>query len=210
MHPLSPPPEERLLGLVVVVATLSSVAFVVLFLAVTGRVVEGFDLGVTVFLLVFLIADAVFAAILLRAWLARLRFPVPQVWVSAHPLRVGEEARWRYVQRFSRPLGPEVEAWMQLVFREEATYQRGTETVTVTHEDVVDEWPLDLTGAQAGEVELEGRLQIPREGMHTFRARRNRLRWFLRVRAQIPNWPDFQRAYELTVLPEVVPAGGEG
>jgi hypothetical protein len=45
------------------------------------------------------------------------------------------------------------------------------------------------------------RLMIPPGTMPTFRSEHNKILWTLRVRGDIPRWPDIKEEYEITVLP---------
>ena len=83
--------------------------------------------------------------------------------------------------------------------REEATYSRGTTTVTdknvfvsVPVFDTANPWDM-----QSGRV----RLMVPPGTMPTFRAEHNKILWHLHVRGDIPRWPDIKEEYEITVLP---------
>ena len=47
-------------------------------------------------------------------------------------------------------------------------------------------------------------LQIPKDGMHTFIASRNKLQWFIHVKINFAKWPDYEEDFEIKVLPEMV------
>lgn len=96
--------------------------------------------------------------------------------------------------------------WMktQLVFRETATYQRGTDTTTVTHNNVMDEYEepgLDFRGGQM--LSKAYTFVIPEDGMHTLKVRRNALEWFIKFEADIPSLPNFVEEFEIVVLPQI-------
>ncbi len=165
----------------------------------------GLLLGLALAGLLFLLAYGVHRW---ERWVA----PPPQLEVSAHPLRVGETVRWRFLQPLRRPPIPGEEVWMELVLREDAVYRRGTERVHLQEERVAASWPVP-GGGTGGLWVAEGRLTIPREGMHTFRSEHHRIRWILRVVRRPPETPEAlwtSFAYELEVAPEVAPpAEGE-
>ena len=83
--------------------------------------------------------------------------------------------------------------------REEATYQRGTDTRTDKHVftriDVAEtDQPIDIARGS-------GTLEIPADTMHSFEAPRNKIVWSLQVVAEIPNWPDVGEEHKLVIRP---------
>ena len=134
--------------------------------------------------------------------LASIKVDKPELTISQRELRVGESFTVLYGQRFRRASEVDHIA-VELVFRESATYSRGTDTETVRHEEIVaaHEIPGGLF-----EVEEEFRqdfsFTIPDGSMHTFAARHNELKWFVRVHVDLVNWPDLREEYEIHVLPE--------
>lgn len=85
---------------------------------------------------------------------------------------------------------------------EEATYQRGTDTVTDTNTfvtyDLVRVAEPDARRLSAGD---DARLDLPTDTMHSFEASRNKIRWQLKATGAIPRWPDIEDTFELTLLP---------
>lgn len=135
-------------------------------------------------------------------WIAGIKLSPPEVTLSRDALRPGEEFSLRFKQEVRKPVDV-TRMTFQLVFRETATYRRGTNTVTVTHELPIEEWEQPGGRFETGRTLLEERaLRVPPEGMHTFIANRNKLQWFLKVNVQLPNWPDVKEEYEVRVLPE--------
>ena len=91
---------------------------------------------------------------------------------------------------------------LEWLFRESATYRRGTDTFTDTHERLLGEWEHPDRAFPAGAEFLEERtFAVPPDAMHTFAAPRNALRYFLRVRVEMPGWPDVREEYEVRVPP---------
>lgn len=138
----------------------------------------------------------------LAPFLARAKVAVPQAFVSQHPMRVGERFTFAFRLRLRQPM--EVQRIrLQWLFRETAIYQQGKGTRAEIHERLIEEeYPASLV--KLGDTfYLERSFQVPADGMHTFIASHNKLQWFLRVRVEIPRWPDFQEEYEVTVLPEM-------
>jgi hypothetical protein len=88
---------------------------------------------------------------------------------------------------------------IELEGREEATYRRGTDSTTDTHVFVshalVDQLPPEIVGS--GRVKVE----LPANSMHSFVAPNNRIVWMLRVKGEVPNWPDTSDEFPLQVGP---------
>lgn len=126
----------------------------------------------------------------------------PEVSVSSTTLRVGEPFTLTYQQSFKS--GADVgRILMQLIFRERATYRRGTDTVTVTHDWLMQQFETPPRRFEAGETFNDRRtFKIPEDAMHSFAANRNSLQWFIKVTVEMSGWPDFNEEYPITVLAE--------
>jgi len=136
--------------------------------------------------------------------IARTRVSAPDIAISSASLRAGEEFTLTYQQLFKGNVEVKRIAY-QLIFRETAIYRRGTDTVTVHHENVIEEIEIPGRQFQAGESfnDLK-RLHIPNEAMHTFVANRNKLQWFIKAKVEMAGWPDFNEEYPLVVAAERV------
>ncbi|MBE2222169.1 MAG: hypothetical protein IAF02_11540 [Anaerolineae bacterium] len=133
----------------------------------------------------------------------RFRVGKPDFLLSKTELRPGEKVDFSFTHTF--PNNVKIN-WMkmQLIFRETATYQRGTDTTTVTKNHIVDEYEEAGFDFQGGHMLSKAySFQIPEDGMHTLKVRRNALEWFVKFEADIPSLPNFVEEFELTVLPEV-------
>jgi hypothetical protein len=139
----------------------------------------------------------------LRPLIAGTRVAEPEVTISSMTLKSGEEFTLDYRQAF-KGASDVLKITLQLVLRESATYRRGTDTVTVTHDHIVDSAETPERHFDAGQVYTDRRRwAIPRGAMHSFEATRNRLRWLIKVRVEIKGWPDYDDEYAIQVLPEV-------
>ena len=126
-----------------------------------------------------------------RPFIARAKVTEPEVALSNTSPAVGELITFSYRQTFKGAADAK-RLQFQLVLRESATYRRGTDTVTVTHEHLVQEYEEPPRHFQAGEALPQQRqFQVPRQGMHSFSANRNKLEWFIRARVEMAGWPDF-------------------
>jgi hypothetical protein len=122
--------------------------------------------------------------------------------VSSTTLRPGEEFSFSYRQKVRRPVDVQ-RATYSLVLRESATYRQGTDTTTVTHEELAFQWDGLARSYEAGEeIGTDQKLRIPESAMHTFEAARNKLQWFVKVDLDSVGWADVKEAYEVRVLPE--------
>lgn len=134
----------------------------------------------------------------------RFRIGKPIITFSSPTLRVGETLTMSYEHTLRQAV--EIEAFtVELLFREVATYQQGTDTRTVTHNHVID--TIEQMGGrfQSGHIWHERfELAIPADGMHSLDVRRNKLKWIVKIQMTIPKLPNFVEEYEIIVLPEMV------
>lgn len=140
----------------------------------------------------------------LQPAVARMRVGAPDMAISNTMLRVGEEFSVTYRQAWKRATDVN-RILFRLVLRESVRYSRGTETVTETHDNVVQRFEIPGRHFEAGEtVNDHVVLRIPETGMHTFLpSGDNRIQWFVQLSVEMAKWPDYVREYEVTVLPEM-------
>ena len=152
----------------------------------------------------FILIGLVLVGFGLRPFIARAKVAAPEVALSSDTLRVGEEFFLDYRQLFKSAV--EVKAMTyELVWRERATYHRGTNTYTATHEEVVQRETGMGRRYEAGETLVERRrFQIPENAMHTFAAMHNQVHWCLKAQVELSGWADFNDEYVLNVLPEKI------
>jgi hypothetical protein len=86
--------------------------------------------------------------------------------------------------------------------REEATYQRGTDTRT--DREVFAR--IVVTDARYGPEISQGStfVQIPHDTMHSFAGTHNRVAWIVKLHGEISRWPDVVEEFEITVQPRPV------
>jgi hypothetical protein len=134
--------------------------------------------------------------------IAGVRIGKPKLMASKTTLRPNETFVVRYEQTFRLPIDIQ-ECRVELVFREKATYRRGTDTYTEVHEEVQDFFEAPVGHFDAGQTtQSEGRMTIPAQAMHSFRAANNQLQWLMRVLVNAQGWPDVKDEFELVVLAE--------
>jgi hypothetical protein len=135
-------------------------------------------------------------------YLAAVKVARPEISVSKSVLHVGESFGFVYHQMFKRPTDVQ-NICVQLIFRESATYTRGTDTTTDVHDQIIDSVDGSARHFEAGEIfHQDYSFEIPTGAMHTFIARHNKLQWFVRAQVDIAGWPDMNEEYEIQVLPE--------
>lgn len=151
----------------------------------------------------FVVIGLAFIVAGIRPIIAGTKVSKPEVAVSNSTLRSGEDFTLDYQQTFKS--GTDVERiTIQLILREWARYRRGTDTVTVTHDHVIQAFETPARRFEGGETFSDRRrMVIPRGAMHTFQATRNKLLWLVKVKVEIKGWPDFEEEYSITVLPEM-------
>lgn len=172
--------------------------------AIVPALLNGELFGI-LFAVIFLVPGLLILGYAATVYYSRSRLGKPDVTLSNSTLRVGESFTVNLLHTFKSDVQID-RLEVQLVFRETATYQQGTDTRTVTHEDIYENYELPGGQYQSGQfIQETYTMQIPPDAMHTLNVRRNRLQWFVRVRAAIPKLPDYVDEYELTVLPEIAP-----
>ncbi len=123
--------------------------------------------------------------------------PRPRITLQQGEPCLGDELRidWRFSGRASRL----TQLRIFLEGREEATYQRGTDTVTdrevfATHSivDTANNWEIPRGSAA---------LAIPDDTMHSFAAGNNKIIWEIKVKGEIPRWPDVDQNFPVTLQP---------
>jgi hypothetical protein len=159
-------------------------------------------LAIGAFGLIFLAIGLVIIGVGLAPVLAGMKVPPPELSISQQAARVGETFTVAYRQTFKKPVTV-TRITLEWVFRETATYRRGTDTITDTHENRLDGVQHPSQTFAAGDVFTEERrFTVPTNGIHTFVSSNNTLRYFVRLRVELPGWPDVREEHEIRVLPQ--------
>lgn len=86
---------------------------------------------------------------------------------------------------------------------ERASYTRGTDTITDEHlffeHTLYDAEAMDRRDPMSREGNAE--LQLPANAMHSLDANHNKVVWRIKVKGEIPKWPDVNDEYEFAVVP---------
>ncbi|WP_224367987.1 hypothetical protein [Hyalangium versicolor] len=180
-----------------VVSGVSAILFVPLW-RIGSENVPTFVRMLGVALLAFAVAWAFIT--LVRTLLVRLRVPEARVELSREVLHPGEafelsltQGGWFHLTDFR----------VRLVCEEQVTYPDKGETRTerVLRVDKLLEGRRDIQVGWRQPWVLHLRGALPEDAMHNFRARYNSVTWKLIVEGDLRAWPDFEREYELPVVP---------
>lgn len=150
----------------------------------------------TIFMVPFVLVGVFTIGLVIHQLLALLN-PRVVLTVSSATVTPGEELEvaWDLVGRVSKVRR------LRITFegREEATYTRGTNTVTDKHTfatfDIADtDDPVAIdTGRSV--------LTLPRGTVHSFEASNNKIKWTIKVHGTIKLWPDIESEYAIVVRP---------
>jgi len=189
-------PLVKLVGVTFAAAFWNGIVSIFVWQVIKGWRTGHGEWGPTLFLIPFvLIGLGLIGGIVY--FLLALFNPRPKLTLSsgAVPLGGTAELRWEFTGQVRRIGKFEI----VLEGREEATYRRGTNTVT--DKEVFATLPIvqidDWRDMAAGEATLA----IPPDTMHSFEASNNKIIWTLKVHGDIRMWPDVKAAFPLTVLP---------
>ena len=187
-------PWGKLFGLLAVTLFWNGIVGVFVWHWWTGWKAGSVDGCLTLFLLPFVLVGLLLVASLPYQLLAGFN-PRPVVTLDRHRLAIGEEATLRWSFRGSG--GRIRRLRITLGGREEATYTRGTDRVTVreTFAEIVV-FDGDFGVATGG-----ARFQVPADGMHSFEATHNKIVWQLVLHGTIDRWPDVHEELPLVVYP---------
>lgn len=163
-------------------------------------IIESFRGGNPNWSAVIIAAPFVLVGLALVGWvfyaLLALFNPRPFVTVSSPvALDEGLEVEWETAGKVERVRSFRV----TLEGREEATYTRGTTTST-------DKETFSVLGVAEGPGvpalrQGKAKIAFPAHAMHSFDSGNNKIVWTLRMKGDIPFWPDVDEEYEIKVEP---------
>jgi len=165
------------------------------------QVIKGWRTGrgdwfITLFMIPFVLAGLGLIGGIVYYVLALFN-PRPRLTLSADAVPLGgtAELQWEFSGHVNRIRKFEI----LLEGREEATYRRGTDTVT--DKNVFATLPIVETEDRRDIVIGDTTLAVPPDTMHSFDASNNKIIWTLKVHGDIKMWPDVKEEFPLTVLP---------
>ena len=188
--------KGRLAGVIFAALFWNGIVSVFLYQAVEGWIKGDPSWFLTLFLVPFVLVGLILIFAIFHSALALFN-PMPVLELSTSVFNLGERARlnWTVQGKFRKLQSFTIE----LIGQEQATYRRGTDTVTVT-EEFERRKLVDIPG-RLGMPSGEAELFIPKSSMHSFDASNNKIVWMLKVSGEIPRWPDVGLEYALEVLP---------
>ncbi len=161
-------------------------------------------LGMAIIGGLFVLIGLVLFLYTLLLFYTRRRVGKPDIMLSSTTLRIGETFDYNLTHQFKNSIQVD-KITVKLVFRETATYQQGTDTRTVVHDHIIQNFEEPGRHFKAREfLQLNYKMQIPYNAMHSLEVRRNKLEWFVIFELDIPRLPNFVEQTKLTVLPEYV------
>jgi hypothetical protein len=123
--------------------------------------------------------------------------PRAELSVGHAEIRVGDEVEITW--QFSGGCERLRTVRMYLEGREQATYRRGTDSVT--DKSVFAELPIyQASGAQTPATG-SARVKLPARTMHSFDAPNNKIVWSVRLKGDVPWWPDVDDEFPIIVMP---------
>ncbi|BDI31270.1 hypothetical protein CCAX7_33210 [Capsulimonas corticalis] len=138
----------------------------------------------------------------LKPMIAVRKIGAAQIILSVEAPRVGEKFLVNYQQTAQSPVSV-LNHTMTLIFRESATYTRGSNTTTVTHPTTVNTISYGPLALRPGETnQRQWSIQIPADGMHSFEGRRNKLNWVIQTKVTMAGWPTYEEEFPFTVTPD--------
>ncbi|MBI9077454.1 MAG: DUF3592 domain-containing protein [Desulfatibacillum sp.] len=154
------------------------------------------SIGLTLFISIFVIVGIIIIFSFFRNLMALFN-PKLTITLLSDFVCLGDEVKlnWEFrgnankISRFS----------ITLTGEESASYTRGTDRVTETHNffKMVVADHSNSAFMQKG----EARLEIPAETMHSFKSSNNAITWTLRAHCDIPKWPDTKDDYPIDIHP---------
>jgi hypothetical protein len=154
------------------------------------------DWFLTIFLIPFVLVGLASFGFVVHFLLA-LANPRPRLTLMPGRPRLGDALRleWRFTGRAVR-LGS---LRIFLEGREEATYRRGTDTIT--EKEVFATYDLVNTSNDWEIPQGSAEHSIPADTMHSFSADANKIVWEIKVEGEIARWPDVSQNFPLRIRP---------
>jgi hypothetical protein len=159
----------------------------------------------TVFMTPFVLIGLGVIAFGIHAFLGLFN-PQPILELPRRVVGLGEELSIAW--RFSKNPHKVRSFLIEVLMKESATYQCGTDSVTETDVmlriEVCRADRSDASGASGGDRDIaqtSATITIPADAMHSFEARCNRIHWAIRVHGEIPRWPDINDEYDISITP---------
>ncbi len=153
-----------------------------------------------IFAIPFLVISGWSIRDMLRQWSVYAGVGPTHVEISDHPLKPGGKY-WVYVSQSGRVTMKALA--VHLVCEECATFRQGTdiriEQKRVFNRQIDRRTDFRITPDEP--LELETRLEIPTDAMHSFQSEHNAINWKLVIHGEAGAWPSFERCFPIIVYP---------
>ncbi len=186
----------KLLGIIAFCVIWNGLVSVFVTIMVRGHMKGNPDWFMTLFMIPFVLIGLALVGAVFYQLLAMFN-PRVMITVSSRAVALGQplDVAWDIVGQAGRITRLQLE----LLGREEAQYQRGTNTVTdhstfarLTLVDTDD--PMQIVNGA-------GSVVVPPDTMHSLKLAHNKIEWKLKLRGHIARWPDVTADYDIVVLP---------
>ncbi len=191
-------PTLKVVGSLFIAAFWNGIVSVFLF----GTIIPGFRSGniewfPTLFMIPFVLVGLGLIALVFYTILAWFN-PRPHLTLADGHLTPGSETTLRW--RFLGAAGRLRKLTIELEGQEKVRYRRGTKTHTDTHTFFTRE--LIATEQLSTVIRGSVSLSLPERTMPTFDASNNDIEWRIKIRGDIPFWPDVGDDFPVTVFPK--------
>ena len=155
------------------------------------------DWFLTIFLVPFVLVGLASVGFIVHSLLA-LANPRPRVTLTPGNPRLGDSIHleWQFAGRATRIEHLRV----SLEGHEEATYRRGTDTIT--EEEVFASYDLVNTVNDWEIPRGTAEFTIPADTMHSFEATSNKIVWEFTIEGEIGRWPDVDQNFAIQIRPQ--------
>lgn len=175
-------------------------------MAVQNFLSGGGNMFLSVLLLPFLIVSFFATQWFFRLFRRQSGIGPTAVEIDALPLLPGSEYRL-YLCQYGRFAFKKLA--LSLVSYEETTYQQGTDVRTERRETfripvLMPERDAKLVAEPEKPLELDCKIRLPHDMMHSFQSAHNAVIWKIVVEGDVPKWPSFCRSFPVAVYPRNV------
>jgi len=186
----------NLVGVIFVAAFWNGIVSVFLWQAVQSWKAGSPEIGLSLFLIPFVLVGLGFIAGIFYYLLALFN-PTAELSLMPSEVRLGSSLQlsWKLAGKVERIS----ELKIRLEAREEATYRRGTRSYT--DREVFYKKELFQTTSTYNISTGSVSVPIPEDSMHSLNTGNNKIIWTLYFEGAIKNWPDVSETYEIIVLP---------
>ena len=198
--PINTSPGWVLFGTLIGCIIWNGLVAIVVYFAVRGHLAGKPDWILTFLTIPFVLGGLFLILYFFRLLLVTAAIGPTLLEISNHPLYPGREYQI-FLSQSGRLRVNSIS--LSLVCREEATYRQGTNTRTETRQVYSQELyrreDFEIPPGLPFETSCE--LKVPLGAMHSFKSGHNAIDWTMVVEGDIAHWPNFKRAFSVTIFP---------